>query len=116
MKYRFTAIHAGEDIPSSERLYDSKTEVREQLISYHSINWNAEREIATLSLNELLEHGQWELKEIIFICPLCIDGEVEYKLWKSTNVYVCDSCPFLAFDYSVQTDLESFTDYLNYNK
>lgn len=117
MKYRFYPLHAGEDISSCDELYDSKAEIRARLISYHSVDWNEEEgKIETKSLDYMLEYGQWGLTEIIFEnCPLCGDGQVEYKPWLSTDVYVCDTCPFVGFKYFEQQQLTDLTDYLNHN-
>jgi hypothetical protein len=44
--------------------FNSREEVREQLISYHSIDWSGENDINTLSLDDLLDYGDWELEVI----------------------------------------------------
>ena len=44
--------------------FKSREEVKEQLISYHSIDWSGENDINTLSLDELLDYGDWELEVI----------------------------------------------------
>jgi len=44
-------------------IFKSKKEVREQLISYHSNDCN-EESLKKMSLNELLDFGEWELKKV----------------------------------------------------
>lgn len=54
----------------SKLIFSSKEEVREQLASYHSVDWSGvndddtPKDINTLSLNDLLEYGDWELVEL----------------------------------------------------
>lgn len=44
--------------------FNTLDEVREQLVSYHSIDWSGENDINDLSLNDLLDYGDWELEVI----------------------------------------------------
>jgi len=115
MKYKFAPMHAGEEIGSCKELYDSKNEIRERLASFHSGDWDSERDVNTLTLDELLEYGQWEIIEISFECPLCREGDVEYKEWMSAHIYSCNECPFLALEYYGTKDIAVLTDYLKFN-
>lgn len=54
-------------------------------------------------------------REIAFRCPLCQTLNVESKKIKETYIYVCDECPFIAFEYYLNNNLEDLTAYLNYN-
>jgi len=51
-------------------LFRSKEEARQELCSYHSIDWtgvnddDTPKDIDTLSLDEILEYGEWSIKEI----------------------------------------------------
>lgn len=51
-----------------ERVFKSGEEVRQQLISFHSVDWEADSDINEMTLEDMLEHGQWELEEV---CELC---------------------------------------------
>ncbi len=115
MKYKIKAIHAGEDTAMCDEVFDSKNELRKRLASFHSADWSEEKSIDSLSLDDLLEHGQWELIEIAYKCPLCHDGDVEHRDWMSTHVYSCEACPFLAFEYSTNKDIDAVIDYLKFN-
>lgn len=120
--YRFYPLHAGEDIPSNDEMYSSKSELREYLISYHEIDWPKEDgDINTLSLDELLEHGQWGLKEIASLhCMACNDGEIEYRSWKSIDVYTCNNCALLGFTYGGahggDESMHDLKDFIRFNK
>lgn len=63
-KYHFKALHAGEDIASGREFYNSPEEVRQQLISYHGADWEAESDINEMTLEDILDYGQWELVEV----------------------------------------------------
>lgn len=115
MKYKIKAIHAGEDTAMCNEVFDSKNELRKRLASFHSADWSEEKSIDSLSLDDLLEHGQWELIEIAYKCPLCHDGDVVYRHWKSTPIYSCEACLFLAMEYRTNEDLLALTDYLKFN-
>jgi len=47
-----------------DRIYDSHEQLRLQLIDYHSIDWDSETDINSLSLDELCNYGDWKYKEI----------------------------------------------------
>ena len=99
-------------------IFNSKEDVREQLASYHSVDWTEENDINTLSLDDLLDYGEWELLEVFnnFIkCPLCREDSITYKSWLSTYIYTCSDCPFLSFEYINDKDLENLQDYLKFN-
>lgn len=116
MKYQFYPLHRGEEIESVGELFDSKAEIRDILISYHESDWTGGREIQTLSIDEILEHGQWGLREILFEhCPLCEESAVEFKQWQGTDIYVCIECPFIGFKYFTKENLDALNDYLNFN-
>ena len=46
----------------SELVFNNKDEIREQLASFHSIDVEGAME---MSLNDLLEIGDWEIEEIV---------------------------------------------------
>lgn len=100
MKYRFYPLHAGEEISSCEELYDSKEEIRERLADFHSIDWDDDDHgTEEMTLDDLLEHGQWGIKEVAYSCPLCTSGDVVRKERNGTHIYVCDECPYVAYEY-----------------
>jgi len=46
------------------RVYDSYEELRLQLIDFHSIDWDCETDINSLTLDEICNYGDWEYKRI----------------------------------------------------
>lgn len=114
MRYKFYGLHPGENIPSCDELYDSKNAIRERLASFHSADFDDDR-TEKWTLEELLDYGQWGIKEVAYKCPLCEAGDVEYRQWLSTHVYVCDECPYVAFEYSGDKEIKELTDYLNHH-
>lgn len=55
-------------------LFDTKEAVKEQLISYHSVDMGSKTDLHILkkmSLDELLEFGGWELEETDPSCNDC---------------------------------------------
>ena len=99
-------------------IFDSRDQVRKQLISYHSIDWTGEKDIESLSLYDLLDYGEWELQEIekdFVKCPLCCADSMSYKSWLGTHLYICDECPFLSMEYYNDNDITNLQDYLKFN-
>ena len=45
--------------------YASKEEVRLQLIDYHSIDWTGEYPIENMTLEDILEYGEWEIVQCL---------------------------------------------------
>ena len=51
-------------------VFDSKEDIRLQLCDFHSIDWeglnadDSERDINSLTLNEILDYGEWSIEEI----------------------------------------------------
>lgn len=52
-------------------------------------------------------------KPIPFKCPLCGSDEVRHVEQGSTHIYVCQPCPFIAFEFVHLDDLDKLTEYLN---
>ena len=48
----------------SDELFDTKEEAPQRLIGYHQVDWTGENPIEEMSLNFLLEHGQFEIEEV----------------------------------------------------
>lgn len=106
----------------ADYLFDSTEEIREHLINYHRIDWTAERDINSLSLDELCEHGTWDIEKVEVYgidCPLC--GEfIEAKDIKDEaghitgySIWSCESgCPFVGFEYSDERSLNTIIEYL----
>lgn len=53
-------------------------------------------------------------------CPLCTEDCVQLiEKYSGTNnrhytpIWVCDACPFIAFEYHVDADLQALTEHLN---
>ena len=44
--------------------FKTKEEIRQQLISYHSIDYIGERDIKTFTLAEILDYGEWKIEEV----------------------------------------------------
>lgn len=108
-------MHAGEDIASCKDLFDTKKEIYDKLVSYHATDWDQDVAIETMSLDDLLDYGQWKILEIAYSCPVCHEGEVEAKEWLGTKLYVCDACPFLALERWKEGDVANLQDYLRFN-
>lgn len=47
-----------------DRLFRTKESMRLTLADYHSIDWTEETDINTLSLDDLLEYGDWTMEEV----------------------------------------------------
>lgn len=45
-------------------IHDTKESVRQSLISFHSIDWTGEQDIESMSLDFMLDYGNWELVEM----------------------------------------------------
>lgn len=102
----------------SSIIFESREKVRQQLASYHSIDWTGEKDINTLSLDDLLDYGEWELLEIekdFIKCPLCHADTVEYKQWLITHIWTCAECPFLSLEYYNDENIKELQDYLKFN-
>lgn len=48
----------------SKLTFNDKEEIRQQLASYHSIDWTMEKDINTMSLDDLLDYGDWEIESM----------------------------------------------------
>jgi len=119
IKFRLEPIHAGEHISACEELFTSREAIRERLADFHSIDWDDSQIEATdinkQPLEELLQHGQWKIKEVAYSCPLCIDGDVEHKEHGKTHIYMCDTCPYVAFEYHLTPNVVDLASYLSNN-
>lgn len=88
-------------------LFASREEAGEQLKDYHSIDWGGEVAIETLSTDEILEYGEWELEEVEgIVCPLC-ENLIEHKERGETHYWICDECAFVGFEFNTKKDLEN---------
>lgn len=54
-----------------------------------------------------------QVKEML--CPMCLEGKLEWKPVNNTHIYICDVCPFIAFEYIDNQNLEDLTRYLKLN-
>jgi hypothetical protein len=106
----------------ADELFDTKEEIREHLISYHSVDWTEERDINSLTLEEIQDYGEWDIEEVEvygITCPLCgefieaknIEDEVGhitgYTIWSCK-----EACPFVGFEYSDKRSLDWVVEYL----
>ena len=62
MKYKIIDLQ-GANIHEDE-IYESKEEIREHLISFHSTDYDGEKPIGEFSLDEILEYGEWEIETL----------------------------------------------------
>ena len=47
----------------SDDVFSSKEEVRQHLISYHSVDFTGETPLEDYSLEQILEYGEWEIEK-----------------------------------------------------
>jgi len=45
-------------------VFENKEELRKQLCDFHSIDWDSKTDINSLSLEEIITHGDWDYKKI----------------------------------------------------
>jgi len=38
-------------------------------------------------------------KQIAYKCPLCTEGDVEHRERAGTHIYICEACPYVAYEY-----------------
>ena len=48
-------------------------------------------------------------------CPMCREGELIHKDVNNTHIYICECCPFVAFEYIDMQNLLDLTRYLKLN-
>ncbi len=63
-KYQILDRQIGGRLFGDGAVYDSLEEVRQQLVSYHSIDREGENDIETLSLYDILEYGEWDVVDL----------------------------------------------------
>jgi len=51
-----------------DRTFATLAEAREALASYHSVDYTGEQDINTLTLDELLDYGEWKIAKLCHIC------------------------------------------------
>ena len=61
-KYKIWDLQNG-GYKSGGAVFDSLEDVRENLISYHSIDWGGEDDIDDMSLVDMLEYGEWAIHD-----------------------------------------------------
>lgn len=96
-----------------DEVFKNKEEIKEHLASYHSLDWEGEEEIEKLSLEELMDYGEWDIEEVEgILCPLC--GEpIEHHNHKKADLWACNSCPFVGFEFYGNDNLQDLINYLN---
>jgi len=69
MKYKILDNQTGGRCFADGETFDSLEKIREQLASYHSIDWEGVDsndnpiDINTLSLEDLLDYGEWSIED-----------------------------------------------------
>ena len=48
----------------SDELFDTQEEIRDHLISYHSVDYTGETPIEDKTLEEILDYGEWGIEEV----------------------------------------------------
>ena len=98
----------------SGEYFNSLEEVKEHLIGYHSVDWECLRDINSLSLKEIQDYGEWDIKEVEVYgidCPLCGEFIEAKNITDETGhitgyvIWSCPDCPFVGFEYSDKKSL-----------
>jgi len=53
-------------------LFDTKEDIRQQLISFHEVDSTDPEKLSKFTLDEVLNYGEWEIEEVeVNNCPYC---------------------------------------------
>lgn len=114
MKYKYEDFN---DYTLEESLEILKKETKTKKIDAEDLIVDIESELknqdeSVAKCNELIQEIVDKLnQEYATKCPLCGE-ELNYIEYKGTHIYICESCPFIGFEYVEQQDIDNLKEYL----
>jgi hypothetical protein len=64
MQLQYRIIDLQGEGTHGDEVFNSKEEIREHLINYHSVDYTGETPIEEFTLPQILDYGDWNIEEI----------------------------------------------------